>query len=495
MGEVYGYRKAELQVASASKHPKSNDKHTSDFAALQSQIDIPTLSSKLYEAFGKPNDPGGHQARPTGRTAILGARRRSRSLSRSVSNNIQSDTFPTSDDEYDISKSTTENIILQQFNFELRYKPAKDLQVAEALPRLSGSPNQDNIESPDQEDPSFPYVPEQVGDIQFEGKRVEFPYCMVSENTDLTFNSHDQHKPDKCDSDDHSTVLKSGDRNSTNTTKHDIHSESDVANQSAESQETDITTDNNKIYSHSANKSSTFSSDSGGTLSNSSFETASSQDKLKENFTESFDIFRNGEYSTGTFHKLQVKDPYFGPFIPYIEQNKLPSSQKPARKFLLEIPNYDMVEGLLFHTRTAKCKRTKLFGSYQLALSKVAMKTDIRLYHDSPLDAFTKFIVAKPIPNKDSLTGAEVLFKLVSKYGVCDTIISDRGSEAKERAIKEVCRLLEITHQFQIFTQSSKLPYRLCERTQYLRTFAEKIRCYSKKENVGKIWFRLSYFH
>ncbi|CAC5420443.1 unnamed protein product [Mytilus coruscus] len=44
-----------------------------------------------------------------------------------------------------------------------------------------------------------------------------------------------------------------------------------------------------------------------------------------------------------------------------------------------------MVEGLLFDSRIAKCKGTKLFDSYQLALPEVAIKTIIRLYYDSPL--------------------------------------------------------------------------------------------------------------
>ncbi|VDH93824.1 Hypothetical predicted protein [Mytilus galloprovincialis] len=225
-----------------------------------------------------------------------------------------------------------------------------------------------------------------------------------------------------------------------------------------------------------------------------------------------------------------------------------------------------MVDGLLFHTRTAKCKRTKLFTSYQLALPEVAIKTVLRLYHDSPLgghggiqhtadmlkehyyfpkllqsvtdyvrschdcqsrkvtqvktkagivafktpeapfqvwqmdlygpvpvsakgnsyiftavDAFTKFLVAEPIPNKDALTVAEVLFKLVSQYGVCDTLISDRGSEATARAIKEVCRLLEINQQYTpSFTHHC---LGLCERTH--RTFAERMTPYIQQ---GKHW-------
>ncbi|CAC5399301.1 unnamed protein product [Mytilus coruscus] len=60
----------------------------------------------------------------------------------------------------------------------------------------------------------------------------------------LTLNANDQHKTDKCNSDDHNIVLKLGDNNLHNTT-----TKSDVENQSGESQETDISTDSKK-YIH-----------------------------------------------------------------------------------------------------------------------------------------------------------------------------------------------------------------------------------------------------
>ncbi|VDI28016.1 Hypothetical predicted protein [Mytilus galloprovincialis] len=102
-------------------------------------------------------------------------------------------------------------------------------------------------------------------------------------------------------------------------------------------------------------------------------------------------------------------------------------------------------------------------------------------YIFTAVDAFTKFLVAEPIPNKDALTVAEVLFKLVSQYGVCDTLISDRGSEATARAIKEVCRLLEINQQYTpSFTHHC---LGLCERTH--RTFAERMTPYIQQ---GKHW-------
>lgn len=515
--------------------------------------------------------------------------------------------------------------ILQQFNFELRYKPAKDMQVADALSRSTRLTSCEGIDSPDQEDPFFPYVPEHVGDIQFEGKRVKFPNFMDSESTDFqehnlpevnnVMQSHDsirnlkhfkrskqfqnkqldfgydadtedydvadqtiskiksqlpdyikyQQFTDKCDSEDRNITADTGNRDIPETSSQNIdtenQSESVDHKTSAKNQDTEISTEKEDHSNFT-----TLNTDGDETQTNLSTETATSENNTQVKFTDSIEIFRHGDFSKDTFQKLQVRDPYFGPFISYFEQNKLPSSQKAARKLLLETPNYDMVDGLLFHTRTAKCKRTKLFTSYQLALPEVAIKTVLRLYHDSPLgghggiqhtadmlkehyyfpkllqsvtdyvrschdcqsrkvtqvktkagivafktpeapfqvwqmdlygpvpvsakgnsyiftavDAFTKFLVAEPIPNKDALTVAEVLFKLVSQYGVCDTLISDRGSEATARAIKEVCRLLEINQQYTpSFTHHC---LGLCERTH--RTFAERMTPYIQQ---GKHW-------
>ncbi|CAG2237679.1 unnamed protein product [Mytilus edulis] len=55
--------------------------------------------------------------------------------------------------------------ILQQFNFELRYKPGKDMQVADALSRAPNKSSTTGFESPDQLDPYFPYHTENVGNI------------------------------------------------------------------------------------------------------------------------------------------------------------------------------------------------------------------------------------------------------------------------------------------------------------------------------------------
>lgn len=39
------------------------------------------------------------------------------------------------------------------------------------------------------------------------------------------------------------------------------------------------------------------------------------------------------------------------------------------------------------------------------------------------IDLFSKFIYAEPIPNSDSITVSHVIFNLITKFGVFDTLI------------------------------------------------------------------------
>lgn len=84
-------------------------------------------------------------------------------------------------------------------------------------------------------------------------------------------------------------------------------------------------------------------------------------------------------------HKCQYADTELKPIMIYLTKGILPKSQVKARSILLQQSDYLMVQGILFHTRTAKAKRTKLFCKYQLVLPKALIQTILRLYHDSPL--------------------------------------------------------------------------------------------------------------
>lgn len=50
-------------------------------------------------------------------------------------------------------------------------------------------------------------------------------------------------------------------------------------------------------------------------------------------------------------------------------------------------------------------------------------------YIVTAIDMFNKYVVAYPIKSKDAVTVAQALFKLITHFGVCNTIISDQGSE------------------------------------------------------------------
>ncbi|CAC5366602.1 unnamed protein product [Mytilus coruscus] len=248
---------------------------------------------------------------------------------------------------------------------------------------------------------------------------------------------------------------------------------------------------------------------------------------------ESLQIFRNCDFGPKSIKQLQINDPQFGNIFRYLEKGDLPQSQKLARKVLLESGDFSLFDGLLFHTRVARSKRTQQFCQYQLALLEIAVKTIISLYHDSPLgghggiqhtvdlirepyyfsnlagkvsdfikschacqcrkmttrntkagivsfqtpirpfqvweidhfgpvpvsksgnsyvctavDMFSKFIFTEPTPNSDPITVSHALYKIITQFGVFDTLISDHGSEMIGKCTKEICRLLDIKQQF-----------------------------------------------
>ena len=59
--------------------------------------------------------------------------------------------------------------VLQQYSFEIRYKPARDMEAPDALFRIPKTGDTEEFSSPDIEDPFFPYKTEIVGEIIVEG--------------------------------------------------------------------------------------------------------------------------------------------------------------------------------------------------------------------------------------------------------------------------------------------------------------------------------------
>ena len=56
--------------------------------------------------------------------------------------------------------------ILQQFNIDIQYKPAAEMQVADALSRNLPENSVSDFSSPDEDDPYFPYVTEPLGQVR-----------------------------------------------------------------------------------------------------------------------------------------------------------------------------------------------------------------------------------------------------------------------------------------------------------------------------------------
>ena len=57
---------------------------------------------------------------------------------------------------------------------------------------------------------------------------------------------------------------------------------------------------------------------------------------------------------------------------------------------------------------------------------------------------FSKFVYNVPLPNCDAMTVSQAMFDLFCQFGVCSTIIFDKGSEFISNCTNEVCKLLEI---------------------------------------------------
>ena len=83
----------------------------------------------------------------------------------------------------------------------------------------------------------------------------------------------------------------------------------------------------------------------------------------------------------GIVTNLQKEDQYINPFIVHLTDDKLPESQKEVRRLLLEISDYMLFDGVLYHSRVAKSKRAKLMSLYQLVLSEALVPKAYRSQH------------------------------------------------------------------------------------------------------------------
>ena len=100
-------------------------------------------------------------------------------------------------------------------------------------------------------------------------------------------------------------------------------------------------------------------------------------------------------------------------------------------------------------------------------------------YIFTSVDMFSKYLYAKPLLNKDAMSVSEVLFDMFTTFGVCDTLISDQGSEFTATVTKELCSLLQVPQQFSMSFVHHTLG--ACERTH--RTLASRLTPYMNKQS------------
>ena len=410
--------------------------------------------------------------------------------------------------------------ILQQFSFEIRYKPAAHMCVADALSRCHPNPHFGSpSDSPAEADEFFPFVPETGGTVTLpEGIPLHSVLGNVPESS---LDNNPAETLVAC-----MTVQQCNDQDSD---AYDADTELDTTCDTfvinVPQPQTNQVTDN------------------------------SSPDKLRQHLNE-LDLLKQNDYSVDSISRLQKADQLLHPLIVYLTSGELPSLQKEARKILLESADYEIVDGILFHSRLAKAKRSAGFCPYQLVLPHSLIKTVLELYHDSAvgahggiddtmerikehyyfrnlgsvvsdyfkscdlcqkrkttkhhtktgitalptpkqpfdvwqvdlfgplpltprghtyvftaIDMFSRYVYATPLANKDALTVSTAMFHLCTTFGVCETMISDLGTEFSAQVTQEVCRLLQVKSQFTPSFIHQCLG--ACERTH--RTLAERL--------------------
>ena len=65
-----------------------------------------------------------------------------------------------------------------------------------------------------------------------------------------------------------------------------------------------------------------------------------------------------------------------------------------------------------------------------------------KVYILTVVDMYSKFLVATPLESKDALSVATALYHVFTLYGVCETLITDNGTEFMAKVTQHVCRLL-----------------------------------------------------
>ena len=120
-----------------------------------------------------------------------------------------------------------------------------------------------------------------------------------------------------------------------------------------------------------------------------STEADSSQLSFLEDNVKKLELLTKFDFSADETKDLQRHDPELHRLISHLDSNILPRSQKQSSRILLESFDYVLIEGLLWHSRVQKAKRTKQLDHFQLVIPDTMIKTVIQLYHNTPMSGNT----------------------------------------------------------------------------------------------------------
>ncbi|CAG2250210.1 unnamed protein product [Mytilus edulis] len=228
--------------------------------------------------------------------------------------------------------------ILQQFNFEIVYKKAEQMQVPDALSRCENH-HAEVVESPVEDDPYFPFVPDKIGHITLPNGQ-NFAN-LFQNNLEAVQAIH----------------VSTEEQQSENSDPYDA--------------DTDEPQDGNKQYMKKRQRILQESSKS---------DTDIVVDKMVND-----KILAKISMPINNIKELQRQDTSLSPIINYLENDILPDLQKEARCVLLKSNDYALIDDILFHSRVAKSKRNKMMSHYQIVIPQALIPSVLKVVHDSPL--------------------------------------------------------------------------------------------------------------
>ena len=100
---------------------------------------------------------------------------------------------------------------------------------------------------------------------------------------------------------------------------------------------------------------------------------------------------------------------------------------------------------------------------------------------------FSKYLISIPLANKETISVASGLTQISTKHGVCNTLISDRGTEFTSVCIAEVCCQLCIPQDTPGYVHHC---LGACERSH--RTLEERLSSYVSKNSNNWVGFLAS---